>query len=228
MLENARELGLPVQVNTTITRRNFQQLDRLAALLADQGIAMWSAFFLMPVGRGVEEQRITAEEMEAAFEKLWHHAQVQPYSVKTTEAPHYRRFVLQQGGDPLAGPQGSADDWSAPRSSRTAGRGRRQRASCSSATAAKSIRPASCPCCAAGSPTRMWSTPTRTIPRFARCAIPINSTASAASANSARLRRQPCPRLRRDRRSAGLRTRLCVRTGRRTRSELSNRSGRCV
>ncbi len=27
MLKNARELGLPVQVNTTITRRNFQQLD---------------------------------------------------------------------------------------------------------------------------------------------------------------------------------------------------------
>jgi radical SAM protein len=110
MLKNARELGLPVQVNTTITRRNFRQLDQLAALLADQGIAMWATFFLIPVGRGVEEQRVTAEEMEEAFEKLWHHAQVQPYSVKTTEAPHYRRFVIQKGGDPLAGPQGSVDD----------------------------------------------------------------------------------------------------------------------
>ena len=30
--------------------------------------------------------------------------QRQPYAVKTTEAPHYRRFVLQHGGDPLAGP----------------------------------------------------------------------------------------------------------------------------
>ena len=29
-----------------------------------------------------------------------------PYAVKTTEAPHYRRFVLQQGGNPLAGPGG--------------------------------------------------------------------------------------------------------------------------
>jgi radical SAM protein with 4Fe4S-binding SPASM domain len=38
------------------------------------------------------------------FERLWHHARRQPYAVKTTEAPHYRRFVLQRGGDPLAEP----------------------------------------------------------------------------------------------------------------------------
>ncbi len=57
---------------------------------------MWSVFFLVPVGRGVEEERITPEEYEQVFERLWHHARRQPYAVKTTEAPHYRRFVLQQ------------------------------------------------------------------------------------------------------------------------------------
>ncbi len=104
MLADARELGLAVQVNTSITRRNFHQIDAIAELLAGQGIAMWSVFFLIPVGRGVEETRIEPEEYEIAFERLWHHAQRQPYGVKTTEAPHYRRYVLQQGGDPLAGP----------------------------------------------------------------------------------------------------------------------------
>ena len=105
MLADARKLELPVQVNTSITRRNFQQIDRMAELLDDQGIAMWSVFFLVPVGRGIEEQRISPDEYEIAFERLWHHAQNRPYSVKTTEAPHYRRYVLQQGGDPLAGPK---------------------------------------------------------------------------------------------------------------------------
>jgi len=104
MLADARRLGLPVQLNTTITRRNFHQIDAMAELLSEQGIAMWSVFFLVPVGRGVEEQRIAPEEYEIAFEKLWRHAQCQPYSIKTTEAPHYRRYVLQHGGDPLAGP----------------------------------------------------------------------------------------------------------------------------
>jgi AdoMet-dependent heme synthase len=106
MLADARRLGLPVQVNTTITRRNVHQVDAMGDLLAGQGIAMWSVFFLVPVGRGVEEQRIAPEQYEEVFGRLWHHAQRQPYAVKTTEAPHYRRFVLQHGGDPLAGPKG--------------------------------------------------------------------------------------------------------------------------
>jgi MoaA/NifB/PqqE/SkfB family radical SAM enzyme len=109
MLANARDLGMAVQVNTSITRRNFHQIDAMAALLAEQGIAMWSVFFLVPVGRGVNEQRISAEQYELAFERLWHHQQTQPYGVKTTEAPHYRRFVLQRGGHPLAGPGGTRD-----------------------------------------------------------------------------------------------------------------------
>ena len=104
MLADARELELPVQVNTSITRRNFEKLDAVAELLTEQGIAMWSVFFLVPVGRGVEEIRISAEEYEVAFERLWHHACTKPFSVKTTEAPHYRRWVLQHGGHPLAAP----------------------------------------------------------------------------------------------------------------------------
>jgi radical SAM protein len=106
MLQNARDLGLAVQINTTVTRRNVHQIDAIAALLADRGIAMWSVFFLVPVGRGIEEQRLRAAEYEEVFEKLYRHARQQPYAVKTTEAPHYRRYVLQQGGDPLAGPTG--------------------------------------------------------------------------------------------------------------------------
>ncbi|MHC4176788.1 MAG: TIGR04053 family radical SAM/SPASM domain-containing protein [Planctomycetota bacterium] len=109
MLENSRRLKMAMQVNTTITRRNVDQVDAMAELLATQGIAMWSVFFLIPVGRGVEEERIKPQEYEEVFEQLWHHAQTKPYSVKTTEAPHYRRFVLQRGGDPLAGPQGKDD-----------------------------------------------------------------------------------------------------------------------
>ena len=109
MLAGARQLGLPVQLNTTITRRNFHQIDAMAELLASQRIAMWSVFFLIPVGRGLQEERIAAEEYEIVFERLWHHAGVQPYGVKTTEAPHYRRYVLERGGDPLAGPKGRSD-----------------------------------------------------------------------------------------------------------------------
>jgi len=109
MLADARQLGLPVQVNTSITRRNVHQVDPMAELLASQGIMMWSVFFLVPVGRGVEEERIAPAEYEVIFAKLWRHAQSKPYAIKTTEAPHYRRYVLRHGGDPLAGPASRAD-----------------------------------------------------------------------------------------------------------------------
>ncbi len=115
MLADARELDLPVQVNTTITRRNVAQVDAMAALFSGEQIMMWSVFFLVPVGRGTLEKRIDAMEYESVFEKLWQHSQTQPYGIKTTEAPHYRRFVLERDGDPLAEPAAGSRRPSRPR-----------------------------------------------------------------------------------------------------------------
>ena len=102
MLKNAGSLQIPVQVNTSITRRNVDYIDAMAEHLARfDGVVMWSLFFLVPVGRGIEEERISPEEYEKVFAKLWHHANDKQFAVKTTEAPHYRRFVLRAGGNPL-------------------------------------------------------------------------------------------------------------------------------
>ena len=103
MLDHARELGFAVQVNTSVTRRNFAKIDAMANLLTTRGVTMWSVFFLVPVGRGADQERITAEEYEVVFERLWHHARQQPYAVKTTEAPHYRRYVIQNNGQRPSG-----------------------------------------------------------------------------------------------------------------------------
>ncbi|RIK81974.1 MAG: radical SAM/SPASM domain-containing protein [Planctomycetota bacterium] len=104
MLDDARQLKLPVQVNTTITRRNWRQIDAMAALFAQREIMMWSVFFLTPVGRGLLEERISPLEYEDVFEQLYRHSRRQNYGIKTTEAPHYRRFVIERDGDPLANP----------------------------------------------------------------------------------------------------------------------------
>ena len=105
MLQYARDLELPVQVNTSITRRNAHLVDEIAETLADKGIMMWSVFFLVPVGRGVEEIRISPKEYREVFAKLYQHSQTKPFAVRTTEAPHYRRYVLEQGGDPTSVPK---------------------------------------------------------------------------------------------------------------------------
>jgi AdoMet-dependent heme synthase len=92
----ANEAGVPIQVNTTLSHRNLHDLDNMAALLKEFKLVLWSLFFLVPTGRGQTEGLPTAEEFEQTFAKLYKFAQEMPYKIKTTEAQHYRRFILQQ------------------------------------------------------------------------------------------------------------------------------------
>jgi MoaA/NifB/PqqE/SkfB family radical SAM enzyme len=95
MLADARDEGLPTQVNTTLTPANIDQLELLADLLSRCEITTWSVFFLVPVGRAAGAARLTAEQCEAAFGLLWQETQRRDFAIKTTEAPHYRRYVIQ-------------------------------------------------------------------------------------------------------------------------------------
>ncbi|HEY7119030.1 MAG TPA: radical SAM protein [Tepidisphaeraceae bacterium] len=96
ILRDAADAGLPAQINTTVTRHNLDQLDRIADVLAGLQICLWSVFFLVPTGRATDDQRLTADEVERVFETLYRQARRQPYPIKSTEAPHYRRYVVQQ------------------------------------------------------------------------------------------------------------------------------------
>jgi len=92
----ARELALPAQINTTITRHNLQHLDAMIALLEQLDIVLWSVFFLIPTGRGSAIDLISADEFEQVFEKLYQTAKRGRFDIKSTEAQHYRRFLLQR------------------------------------------------------------------------------------------------------------------------------------
>lgn len=96
ILAQARQAGISTQVNTTLTPTNIAQVEDLADLLASLHIDMWSVFFLVPVGRAETLPRLNAEQCEAAFERLWQLSQRQPYLIKTTEAPHFRRYAVQR------------------------------------------------------------------------------------------------------------------------------------
>jgi AdoMet-dependent heme synthase len=92
----ARQTGLPVQINTTITRHNLEDLDSMIALLEQFDIVLWSVFFLVPTGRGSAIDLISAEEFEQVFEKLYETSRRVSFDIKSTEAQHYRRFLLQR------------------------------------------------------------------------------------------------------------------------------------
>lgn len=105
-LRAARECGLETQVNTTVTRRNLGSLERIAALAGDAGARLWSVFFLVLTGRALLEDDLTADEYEAVFEQLYRISLAAPFDIKTTEAPHYRRYVAQRRKAGSAAPAG--------------------------------------------------------------------------------------------------------------------------
>jgi len=92
----AREIGLPVQINTTVTRHNLTMIDDIIALLKTLDITLWSVFFLVPTGRGSGIDLISAEEFEQVFDKLYQTSKRVLFDIKSTEAQHYRRYLLQR------------------------------------------------------------------------------------------------------------------------------------
>jgi radical SAM protein len=113
----ANEIGLPVQINTTFSRRNIAEIDAVVALIESLNITLWSVFFLVPTGRGKLDDLLNANEFEQVFTKIYGLSKTASFDIKTTEAQHYRRFILQQrvaerraGVEMLATQEKAADD----------------------------------------------------------------------------------------------------------------------
>jgi AdoMet-dependent heme synthase len=119
-VEWAGEAGLPIQVHTTISRHNAQDLDNLCALFEKLNIVMWNVFFLVPVGRGQLGDLLSGEEFEEVFGKIYELSNRVPFQIKTTEAMHYRRYLLQHNlqekkmGHGQGHPAGIAREYGAP------------------------------------------------------------------------------------------------------------------
>jgi radical SAM protein with 4Fe4S-binding SPASM domain len=94
-LNDAHSIGLETQINTVLTPNNAGQIETMAERFDRLGIALWSVFFLVPVGRGDQLPRLDAHQCELAFEKLRWESQRRRYMIKSTEAPHYRRYLIQ-------------------------------------------------------------------------------------------------------------------------------------
>jgi AdoMet-dependent heme synthase len=96
-------LGLPLQINSTISRMTLPHLEAMAARVAEFPLALWALFFLVRTGRGATLEQITAEECERVLHYLYDLSLTSPFGIKTTEAPHYQRVVWQRENQkPLA------------------------------------------------------------------------------------------------------------------------------
>jgi len=95
----ARDAGLPLQINTTVCDWTIEELPAVRTLVADLGAVLWSVFFLVPVGRGRVLDPVSPQRADAVMDWLADVSESEPFALKTTEAPQYRRVQAQRTGD---------------------------------------------------------------------------------------------------------------------------------
>ena len=99
----AADAGLMVQVNTLVAAETVSELAAIHARAVDLRVARWSLFFLVTVGRGSVLQPIDADEAERVLGWLADRPQGPGFPVVTpTEAPQFRRMILQRRNLPMA------------------------------------------------------------------------------------------------------------------------------
>lgn len=96
IIETAIDLGLPLQINSTISRTTRPYLEALAARVAEFPLTLWALFFLIQTGRGSSLEQVTSEDCEQILNYLYDLSLKVPFGIKTTEAPHYQRVVWQR------------------------------------------------------------------------------------------------------------------------------------
>jgi radical SAM protein len=92
----ANAIDLPVQINTTVSRRNISELEQILSVIRNFRIVMWSLFFTVPTRGAEDADLLSAEEFESAFARIYCMSKDVPFKIKTSESQHYRRYMLQQ------------------------------------------------------------------------------------------------------------------------------------
>lgn len=101
-----KEAGVGLQINTTITRRNLDEMPKILDLALELGAEALHIFMLVPTGRGeiLRNEEIPPEEYERALNWFYDVQKETPIQLKATCAPHYFRIMYQrakQEGTPI-------------------------------------------------------------------------------------------------------------------------------
>lgn len=97
-VRKAHDVGLDLQINTTLTRGNLKEYQAFKQLMFELKPAMWSVFLLVPTGRAGIAELPDAADLERVFEDMADLVGNAPFAVKTTEGHHFRRVVMQRKG----------------------------------------------------------------------------------------------------------------------------------
>lgn len=102
--EQAADLGVSIQINTTVTAATVDELPEIADLAERLKAAMWEVFFLVPIGRGETLGQLSPGKAREVMQWLYQRGRDAPFRIITVEAPFYRRVAhetqREQGKEP--------------------------------------------------------------------------------------------------------------------------------
>jgi radical SAM protein with 4Fe4S-binding SPASM domain len=94
-----RENGVLVQVNTTVTQQNYDQIDDIMSLAETLGVENFHLFFLVPTGRGVKIADISPAKYEGMIKTAFAKAAKHKLNVRPSCAPQFMRIAKDMGLD---------------------------------------------------------------------------------------------------------------------------------
>jgi len=94
-----RQNGILVQVNTTLTHDNYDQIDDIMTLAESIGVENFHLFFLVPTGRGVKLTDISPEKYEEMITNTFAKVHKHRLNVKPSCAPQFMRIAQGMGLD---------------------------------------------------------------------------------------------------------------------------------
>ncbi|MEM3379038.1 MAG: radical SAM protein [Candidatus Bathyarchaeia archaeon] len=94
-----RENGVLVQVNTTVTQQNYNQIDEIMSLAESLGVENFHLFFLVPTGRGAKIADISPAKYESMIKAAFAKAARHKLNVRPSCAPQFMRIAKDMGLD---------------------------------------------------------------------------------------------------------------------------------
>ena len=90
-----KEIGLPRQINTVVSKINFDKIKEIGNLIEIYDIDLWNIIMMVPTPGNQEVTSLTACEHELFFQWLYDYSRKVPFKVNTTYGEHFQRVLIQ-------------------------------------------------------------------------------------------------------------------------------------
>ena len=96
-MKACKRQGLEIQVQTTVFKRNYDEIPEVVAFANKMGARVFNLFFLVCTGRGQDITDITSKQYEDALKQIYklHNQYEGTMLVSAKCAPHYRRIAYE-------------------------------------------------------------------------------------------------------------------------------------